>query len=246
MSGIAVVTDSDASLPSALAARYGITIVPINVHFGDEVFRSEVDIDDGQLFARVQRDGALPTTSAPTPGQFAAAFQAAFDAGADQVLCLNVSGLVSGTYNAALNARELVSGGDVTVMDTRSLSMGQGFMALAASWRWQPADNAALAGFSAKDYLTSVKGYLRFIGDPARGPKYECEIWRASLRADGIETLIHYPVPIPRQPALQGQSPAVCPEADRVCATILSLPMYPGISEEDQRTVAGALRRLTA
>jgi len=32
---------------------------------------------------------------------------------------------------------------------------------------------------------TSVKGYLRFIGDPARGPKYECEIWRASVRADG-------------------------------------------------------------
>ncbi|HSP92193.1 MAG TPA: DegT/DnrJ/EryC1/StrS family aminotransferase [Vicinamibacterales bacterium] len=69
---------------------------------------------------------------------------------------------------------------------------------------------------------------------------------QAALRADGIETLIHYPVPIPNQPALRGQSPGACPEADRVCAHILSLPMYPDIGEEDLRTVAGAIRRLTA
>jgi dTDP-3-amino-3,4,6-trideoxy-alpha-D-glucose transaminase len=69
---------------------------------------------------------------------------------------------------------------------------------------------------------------------------------QAALLADGIETLIHYPVPIPRQPALQAQSPAVCPEADRVCAQILSLPLYPGLSEDDLRTVAGAIRRLAA
>jgi dTDP-4-amino-4,6-dideoxygalactose transaminase len=68
---------------------------------------------------------------------------------------------------------------------------------------------------------------------------------QAALRKDGIETLIHYPVPIPRQPALQAQSPTMCPEADRVCAHIFSLPMYPGISEDDLRTVAGAIRRLT-
>ena len=69
---------------------------------------------------------------------------------------------------------------------------------------------------------------------------------QAALRADGIETLIHYPVPIPTQPALGSQSPGACPEADRVCAHILSLPLYPGIGEEDLRTVAGAIRRLTA
>ena len=69
---------------------------------------------------------------------------------------------------------------------------------------------------------------------------------QAALRADGIETLIHYPVPVPRQPALQACSPAACPEADRVCAQVLSLPIYPGISEADLGTVADAVRRLTA
>jgi dTDP-4-amino-4,6-dideoxygalactose transaminase len=69
---------------------------------------------------------------------------------------------------------------------------------------------------------------------------------QASLRAEGIETLIHYPVPIPRQPAFQAQSPVACPEADRVCGQVFSLPLYPGMSEEDLQTVAGAIRRLTA
>ena len=69
---------------------------------------------------------------------------------------------------------------------------------------------------------------------------------QAFLRAESIETLIHYPVPIPRQPALQSESPAACPEADRVCARILSLPMYPGIPEEDVRAVADAVRRFRA
>jgi dTDP-4-amino-4,6-dideoxygalactose transaminase len=79
---------------------------------------------------------------------------------------------------------------------------------------------------------------------PVLSPRREA--LQAALRTDGIETLIHYPVPIPRQPALQGQSPAACPAADRVCAQVLSLPLYPGMAEADLRTVAGALRRLTA
>jgi dTDP-4-amino-4,6-dideoxygalactose transaminase len=69
---------------------------------------------------------------------------------------------------------------------------------------------------------------------------------QAALTAEGIETLIHYPVPIPRQPAVQTQSPAMCPEADRVCAQVFSLPLYPGMAEDSLRTVAGALGRLTA
>jgi len=72
------------------------------------------------------------------------------------------------------------------------------------------------------------------------------EEFRAWLGNEGIETLIHYPVPIPRQPALQSQSPAVCPEADRTCARVCSLPVYPGMPEEDLRTVAAAARSFPA
>jgi dTDP-3-amino-3,4,6-trideoxy-alpha-D-glucose transaminase len=66
------------------------------------------------------------------------------------------------------------------------------------------------------------------------------------LREQGIETLIHYPVPIPRQPALLSEQPAQCPVADGVCATVLSLPIYPGMPEADIHIVAEAVRRFGA
>jgi dTDP-4-amino-4,6-dideoxygalactose transaminase len=64
---------------------------------------------------------------------------------------------------------------------------------------------------------------------------------QAYLRSHGIETLIHYPVPIPRQPALAGYDPAVCPVADRVCEEVLSLPLYPSLEAAAIDTVAAAV-----
>ncbi|MEA3375634.1 MAG: DegV family protein [Chloroflexota bacterium] len=133
MPSIAIVTDTDASLPADVAARHGIRQVPIAVHFGDQTFMTGVDVDDASLFERVDREGELPTTSAPAPGDFLDAFQAAFDEGTDQVICLCVSSKVSGTYDAARTARDMLLERDVTVVDTQSISMGQGFMAIEAA-----------------------------------------------------------------------------------------------------------------
>lgn len=92
-----------------------------------------MDIDDSSLFERVDAEGALPTTSAPAPGDFFEAFEAALDEGADQVICLCVSSEVSGTYEAACAARNLLPDHDITVIDTQCISMGQGFMAMEAA-----------------------------------------------------------------------------------------------------------------
>jgi dTDP-4-amino-4,6-dideoxygalactose transaminase len=61
------------------------------------------------------------------------------------------------------------------------------------------------------------------------------------LAACGIETLVHYPVPIPRQPALAPTDPRPCPVADRVCAEVLSLPLYPSMSDAAAAAVVAAL-----
>jgi DegV family protein with EDD domain len=92
-----------------------------------------VDIDDAQVFARVDREGRLPTTSEPSPGQFVAAYTQAFEAGADTVLCYCVNSGVSAAYNAAVVARDTMPDRPIHVVDTRSLSLGQGFMVLAAA-----------------------------------------------------------------------------------------------------------------
>lgn len=133
MPAISIITDTDASLPADLADRYGIRQVPILVHFGEETLKTGEEIDDATLFARVDREGTLPTTSAPAPGQFAEAYEAAFAAGAEKIVCFNVSGEVSATYGAAVVAKDLFPNRDITVVDTRTLSMAQGFMVLAAA-----------------------------------------------------------------------------------------------------------------
>ena len=72
------------------------------------------------------------------------------------------------------------------------------------------------------------------------------DAWQHHMRARGVETLIHYPVPIPRQPALAKTSPAICAVADRVCAQVVSLPMYPGLSDAAVSAVTAAAATFTA
>ena len=74
----------------------------------------------------------------------------------------------------------------------------------------------------------------------------ERERLREHLRERGIETLIHYPVPIPRQPALASQAPDACPVADRACAEVLSLPLYPSMPQSQAVDVARAIAAFPA
>ena len=133
MTQFAIITDTDSSLPFDLAAQHHIQQVPINVHFGEEILKTEIDINDVQLFERIDHDGQLPTTSAPSPGQLLEAYQTAFAAGADEVLCFTVSSEISATYGAAVAAKDMLPEKAITVVDSRSLSLEQGFMALKAA-----------------------------------------------------------------------------------------------------------------
>jgi DegV family protein with EDD domain len=110
-----------------------------------------VDIDDASLFERVDREGELPTTSAPAPGDFLRVFRAAFDAGANEVICFCVSSEISATYDAARTARDLLLERDITVVDTLSISMGQGFMAIEAA-------EAAHSGASTDEIIERALG----------------------------------------------------------------------------------------
>jgi dTDP-4-amino-4,6-dideoxygalactose transaminase len=69
---------------------------------------------------------------------------------------------------------------------------------------------------------------------------------QASLASSGIETLIHYPVPIPRQPALAGANPEDCPVATQACDEVLSLPLHPALSDSDVDTVAASVQSRSA
>jgi DegV family protein with EDD domain len=150
MSAISIVTDTDSSLPAALAAQYQIRQVPIIVQFGSEAYKTGEEIDDARLFARINREKKLPTTAAPSPGQFVEAFQSALAAGATTIVCFCVSSAVSATYQSALTARATLPESDIEVVDTQTLSLGQAFMVLGAA-------EAAQAGASKADVLARAQ-----------------------------------------------------------------------------------------
>jgi DegV family protein with EDD domain len=156
---VAIITDTDCSLPDEQIARYGIVQVPITVHFGEETFTTGVDINDRTLFEKVDRLKRLPTTSAPSPGAFASAFEAAFTRGAEALVCICVSSKVSATYNAAVNARDSFAGRDIQVVDSLNMSMGQGFMVLAAAEAAQQGATAAEVAARAVDVGKRVHVY---------------------------------------------------------------------------------------
>ncbi|HEX4082036.1 MAG TPA: DegV family protein, partial [Acidimicrobiales bacterium] len=154
MPGIRVVTDSACDLTDELAAADGIVVVPLTIRFGTEELSDRRDLSPTEFWRRCQASPTLPETAAPAPGTFAAAFTDAADGGATGVLCLTISSGVSATYQSALTGAGAVAGRiPVKVVDTRSLTMGQGLMCLAAA-------EAAAAGASLDELVTLVDGLI--------------------------------------------------------------------------------------
>jgi len=147
---IAIISDTDTSLPQESLDEYGIHQVSITIHFGDEILKAGSGINDEELVERVARDGVLPTTAAPSPGDFSEAYQDAFDKGADEIICLTVSAGVSATYQSAVTAAELFPGKKITLVDTETISMGQGFMVLKAA-------EMARSGKNTEEIIEAVK-----------------------------------------------------------------------------------------
>jgi DegV family protein with EDD domain len=143
MQNIAIITDTDSSLPVDIAAQHNIYQVPMTIHFGEQSYEAVYAINDADTFRRIDQEGKLPTTAAPSPGKFISAYKNAFEAGAEQIICLCVSSEISTTYNAALVAKESFTGREIHVVDSRTLSMGLGYMALAAA---EAAEQGATSG----------------------------------------------------------------------------------------------------
>lgn len=129
---VAIVTDSTCDLSVDLVERNNITVVPLNVHFGDEVYRDQVDISTDDFMKKMAESAKLPTTSQPSVGAFEAAFrEAARESG--EVVCPVISSRLSGTFQSAQIAAQNVSDDiKVEIVDSFSGSWGLGFQVLRA------------------------------------------------------------------------------------------------------------------
>ena len=132
MAKIALVTDTNSSLPADLARKSGITLVPIHIQFGEETYITGQDIDDTKLFEIIDATNKLPTTAAPSPEAFRKAFEETLSQGSDEIICICCSSKASATYNAALVAAEQFPEGQISVFDSLQLSLAEGFQVLEA------------------------------------------------------------------------------------------------------------------
>lgn len=155
-STIAIVTDSTAYLPKALAAEYGVHIVPNVVNWGDKSYRDGVDIGAVEFFERLKVDPVAPTTSVASLGEMREVYTAAA-ASAEAVLGIHLSAKLSNTFKVAQEAAALLPDHKITVLDSETTSMGMGFILLAAA-------RAAAAGQSLEQVVQTARAAIPHTG----------------------------------------------------------------------------------
>jgi DegV family protein with EDD domain len=128
----AVVTDSTADLPDAWRERYDIEVVPLKVLFGEETFRDGVDMNNEEFFARLATSTKLPTTSAPSPGEFAELYtRLAKDH--DGCISIHIGRQLSATAESARVGAQSVVGFPVSVIDSETVTMPMAFLCRVAA-----------------------------------------------------------------------------------------------------------------
>ena len=148
---VRIVTDSAADLPADEVAALGVEVVPLSIRFGTDEYTDGVDLSVAEFYEKLASTDALPETAAPAPGAFEAAFRRQAEAGADAVVCVNLSEGLSATIQSARNAAKALEGElPVRVIDSTSITSGLGTQVRLAS-------EAAAGGASVDEVVALVE-----------------------------------------------------------------------------------------
>lgn len=147
---VKIVADSTADLSPQLTKELGISIVPVYVRIGQESYRDGIDISYDEFYDNLVNGPVHPTTSQPTPADFARVYQELSKEN-DEIVSIHVSGKLSGTYNSALQGKELANTkSNITIIDSESITMGLGIITMSAA-------RLALTGENHAKVLEDVK-----------------------------------------------------------------------------------------
>lgn len=130
MADVRIVTDSTVDLPPELVARYGITVVPLKVLFGQDVYRDGVDLSLDDFYRRLVQQPS--STSQPSPAEFLDVYQPFSDQG-DSIVSIHISAALSGTHQSAQLAKTMMSTADIELIDSKVTSVGLGLIVIAAA-----------------------------------------------------------------------------------------------------------------
>ena len=130
---VRIVTDSACDLSQEQVDRHGIEVVPLSIRFGDEEFVDRTELSVDQFYEKMSQSSVLPETAAPSPGAFEQAFRKVSGAG-DEVVCINLSAALSATMQSAATAAKSLEGEvQVTVVDSKALTLGLGNIVVACA-----------------------------------------------------------------------------------------------------------------
>ncbi|NMC52998.1 MAG: DegV family protein [Chloroflexi bacterium] len=130
---IKIVADSCCDIPSEIAAQLGITIVPLFINIGQQSFKDGVTISREEFYRGLPYFPTHPTTATPGPDAFKQAYEQLAQQGADEILSIHISHKLSNTVDSARIAAAETTSVPVTVLDSRQLSLGFGFVVMAAA-----------------------------------------------------------------------------------------------------------------
>lgn len=130
---VKIVTDSCSDITPQLAQELGITVIPLYVHFGNEVYRDNVDLSTEGFYSRLKESEAIPTTSTVAPGFMAQLFTQLAEE-TNEILTITLSELLSGTYSAALQGKAMVTRDcRIEVIDSQTAIGGQMLLTIEAA-----------------------------------------------------------------------------------------------------------------
>jgi DegV family protein with EDD domain len=163
MPQVKIITDSSADLGPEVAARLGITVLPVSIHFGNKTFRDGIDINATEFFDRLKHNSVFPTTSPPVPSLFEDTF-AELMKQTDQIVAVHASSKLSQTFARAQRAASpLLGRAKIHVIDSQLVSVGLGMLVTAAA-------QAAESGANVDEVVRLVRGmipriYIAFFSD---------------------------------------------------------------------------------
>jgi len=138
---VKIVTDSASDIPPKVAKELGITIVPLYVRFGAEVYRDGVELSTEEFYRKLTSSRTLPTTAVPSPGEVAEAYDKLAEE-TDEILAIHVASKFSACYDVALKAKEMMKRKcRIEVIDSRSGVMGEGLIVIAGAKEAQAGAN---------------------------------------------------------------------------------------------------------
>jgi DegV family protein with EDD domain len=151
---VRIITDSTCDLPAKVVSELGIRVIPLYIHVGDRDYADGIDITRDEFYQKLPLFTQHPSTAVPSPAKFHAIFDSLADEGASEILSIHISETLSAVVNVARTAAAETTSVPVTVLDSRQLSLGTGFLV-------QTAAELAMQGRSVSEILPALEEQIK-------------------------------------------------------------------------------------